>query len=123
MDDEKIILAFLWVALMLIYLLGDVIRLFSGEMKPGEIDGKKLTSGMLVGIAILMVIPIIMVVLSIILDYSVNRVINIIFGIFWFVFNLLGIKGYSLFDKILLFVSFGINALTVYYAWKWVEIN
>jgi hypothetical protein len=122
MDDVKIILSFLWVALMLIYLLGDVLRLFAGENVPGEIEGKKLTQGMLLGMAILMVIPIIMVVLSITLDYSVNRVINIIVAIFWFVFNLISIKGYSPFDKFLLFVSFGINALTVWFAWKWVEI-
>jgi len=122
MDDNKIILSFLWVALMLCYLLGDVIRIFSGELKLGEIEGKKLTPGMLVGMAILMVIPIIMVVMSIILDYSVNRMLNIIFAIFWFVFNLISIGGYSAFDKFLLIVSLGINALTVWYAWKWVEI-
>ena len=122
MDDVQITLAFLWVALMLCYLLGDVIRIFSGELKLGEIEGKKLTSGMLVGMAILMVIPIIMVVLSITLDYSVNRVLNIIVAIFWFVFNLISIKGYSAFDKFLLIVSMGFNALTVWYAWKWVEI-
>ena len=122
MDDVQITLAFLWVALMLCYLLGDVLRIISGELKLGEIEGKKLTSGMLVGMAILMVIPIIMVVLSITLDYSVNRVLNIIVAIFWFVFNLISIKGYSAFDKFLLIVSMGFNALTVWYAWKWVEI-
>ena len=122
MDDVQITLAFLWVALMLCYLLGDVLRIISGELKLGEIEGKKLPSGMLVGMAILMVIPIIMVVLSITLDYSVNRVLNIIVAIFWFVFNLISIKGYSAFDKFLLIVSMGFNALTVWYAWKWVEI-
>ena len=122
MDDTKIILSFLWVTLMLCYLLGDVLRIFAGEFTPGEIEGKKLTPGILMGMAILMVIPIIMVVLSITLDYSVNRMLNIIFAIFWFVFNLISIGGYSAFDKFLLIVSLGINALTVWHAWKWVEI-
>ena len=122
MDDTKIILSILWVALMLCYLLGDVLRIIYGEMKLGEIEGKKLTPGMILGMAILMVIPIIMVILSITLDYSVNRYLNIIIAIFWFVFNLLGIGGYSAFDKFLIIVSLGINTLTVWYAWTWVEI-
>ena len=122
MDDIKIILSFLWVALMLIYLLGDVLRIFSGELTLGEIEGKKMTPGMLLGMAILMLIPIIMVVLSITLDYSVNRVVNIIVAIFWFVLNLISLKGYSTFDKFLLIVSLGFNVLTVWYAWTWVEI-
>ena len=122
MDDTKITLAFLWVALMLIYLLGDVLRIFSGELTLGEVEGKKLTPGMMVGLAILMIIPIIMIVLSITLGYSVNRILNIIVAIFWLAFNLLGLGGYSAFDKFLLIVSMGINALTVWYAWKWVEI-
>ena len=119
MDDAKIILSFLWVALMLCYLLGDVLRIFAGEFTPGEIEGKKLTRGALLGMAILMVIPIIMIVLTILLNYSANRLINIIVAIFWFVFNLLGIKGYSAFDKFLIIVSLGINALTIWYAWNW----
>ena len=122
MDDTKIILSILWVALMLCYLLGDVLRIIYGEMKLGEIEGKKLTPGMILGMAILMVIPIIMVILSITLDYSVNRYLNIIIAIFWFVFNLLGIGGYSAFDKFLIIVSLEINTLTVWYAWTWVGI-
>ena len=123
MDDTKIKLTFLWVALMLVYLLGDVLRIFSGEITPGEVDGKEMTPGMVLGMAILMVIPIIMVVLSITLNYPVNRVLNIVFAIFWFVFNLISIGGYSAFDKFLLIVSLGINSLTVWYAWKWVETS
>lgn len=40
MDVIPIKLAALWVALMLVYLLGDVLRIFSGDFKPGEIMGK-----------------------------------------------------------------------------------
>jgi len=35
----RIILLILWVALMLTYLLGDVLRIFSGDFKAGEIGG------------------------------------------------------------------------------------
>ncbi|MFX1538160.1 MAG: hypothetical protein ACFFDI_28525 [Promethearchaeota archaeon] len=43
MDDVKIILSFLWVAVVLCYLYGDVFSILSGDFKLGEIDGKPLT--------------------------------------------------------------------------------
>ena len=39
MPDTRIILSALWVALMLTYLLGDVLRIFSGDFVEGEIGG------------------------------------------------------------------------------------
>jgi len=37
MVDTRIILSGLWVALMLTYLLGDVLRIFAGDFEPGKI--------------------------------------------------------------------------------------
>ncbi len=71
MDDVRIILSVLWIAVMLCYLLGDVLRIISGDIILGEVEGKKLTQGMVLGIAILMVILIIMVPLSLMLDNPV----------------------------------------------------
>jgi hypothetical protein len=34
-----IVLSGLWASLMLTYLLGDVLRLFAGDITPGEIEG------------------------------------------------------------------------------------
>jgi uncharacterized membrane protein len=79
----------------------------------------KVTQGMALGIAILMVIPVIMVVLSITLPYPVNRWANIIVTIAFFGFNLLSLSDYSVSDKFLLIVSMGFNLMTVWYAWKW----
>jgi len=42
MGDVQIKLAALWGALMLTYLLGDVLRIFSGDFKAGEIGGMKI---------------------------------------------------------------------------------
>ena len=39
MVEVQIILSALWVALMLTYLLGDVLRIFSGDFKDGEMGG------------------------------------------------------------------------------------
>ena len=120
MEDVKIILSTLWVATMLIYLLGDVLRIFSGNVVPGEIGGVKLTQVMWLGITIFMVIPIIMVVLSITLPYPVNRWANVIVAIVFFGFNLLSLSDYSISDKFLLIVSMGFNLMTVWYAWNWI---
>ena len=116
MEDIKIILAFSWVAVMLIFLLGDVLRIFAGNFKPGEIDGKPMTQGMWFGMAVLMLIPIIMVVLSVILDFPVNGWVNIVAAGFFILLNLAGIKGYKAPDVFLLIVSMVINILTIWFA-------
>ncbi|HEX2997647.1 MAG TPA: DUF6326 family protein [Anaerolineales bacterium] len=121
MLDTRIILSALWVALMLVFLLGDVLRIFSGDFKAGEIGGMRVTQNMWLGIAMLMVIPIIMVLLAIILPQPVNRWTNIVVAIFFFVFNLAGLSTYpSAFDKFLIVVGLVFNALTVWYAWNWI---
>jgi hypothetical protein len=118
--DIRIKLAGVWIVVMLIFLLGDVIRIYSGTVKPGEINGTPLTQGMLLIIAVLMVIPIIMVFLSLTLDYQANRIANIVAAIFFFGFNLLGLPTYpGTFDKFLLAISLVFNGLTIWYAWNW----
>ena len=121
MDEVKIELSALWVALMLTYLLGDVLRIFSGDFKVGEIGGKAITQGMYLGIAIIMVIPVVMVFLSLRLNHPVNRWANIIVAIIFLGFNLIGLPTYpSAHDKFLIIVGLVFNALTVWYAWMWI---
>ena len=121
MEDVKITLSGLWIALMLTYLLGDVLRIFSGDFKAGEIGGIQISQKMYLGIAILMVIPIVMVFLSLTLKYPLNRWTNIIVAIFFFVFNIIGLPTYpGAYDKFLIIVGLVFNVLTVWYAWKWV---
>ena len=121
MEDIQIKLSALWVALMLTYLLGDVLRIFSGDFKAGEIGGMQISQGMYLGLAIIMLIPIVMVFLSLTLNYPVNRWVNIIVAILLFLFNLIGLPTYpSAYDKFLIIVALVFNVLTVWYAWKWV---
>ena len=120
--DTRIILSGLWVAVMLTYLLGDVLRIFSGDYKSGEMGQQlaQFTQPMWLGIAILMVIPIIMVVLSLLLPQPVNRWANIIAAAFFFLFNIVGLPTYpSAYDKFLIVVSLVFNVLAVWYAWNW----
>jgi len=121
MEDVKIILSTLWVATMLTYLLGDVMRIFAGDFAAGEMEGAQVTQGLWLGIAALFVIPIVMVYLSMTLNYPVNRWANIIVAIIFFGINLVGIPRYhGTYDKLLIIVSLGFNVLTVWHAWKWV---
>lgn len=121
MSDVQIKLAALWVCLMLTYLLGDVLRIFAGDFKPGEIAGQPMSQAMLFGIAVLMLLPIVMVFLTLTLPYSVNRWANIIVAIGLLLFNLVGLPGYpGVYDKFLIVVGLGWNVLTVWNAWNWV---
>ena len=121
MADVQIKLSALWVTLMLIYLLGDVLRIFSGDFKPGEVSGMQAGQMMFLGMAALMLIPILMVFFTLILPQPVNRWANIIVAVFFFLFNIVGLPTYpSLYDKFLIAVSLVFNVLTVWYAWRWI---
>jgi len=121
MKDIRVTLSIIWIAVMLTYLLGDVLRIFVGDIVPGEIEGVKITQGMALGISGLMVMPILMVVLTLVLPQNVNRWANIIIAVFWFLFNLVGLPTYQgHYDKFLLIVSMGFNLVTIWVAWKWV---
>jgi hypothetical protein len=121
MEKTKIFLAALWIALMLTYLLGDVLRIFSGEFVPGEISGVKMSQGMLLGMAVIMLIPIVMSFLSLVLNQPINRWANIIAAILLFLFNAVGLPTYpSLYDKFLIVVGLVINIGSVYFAWTWI---
>jgi len=120
LEDVKIILSASWIAAMLTYLLGDVLRTYAGDFKPGEMGGRKITQNLLLGIAILMTIPIVMVFLSLTLNYPVDRWANIVAAIVFFGFNLLGLPTYrSAYDRFLVIVGLGFNVLTIWYAWQW----
>jgi NADPH:quinone reductase-like Zn-dependent oxidoreductase len=55
MADSRIIISGLWVAVMLTFLLGDVLRIFAGDQTPGELMGKQATPGMWLGIAVIVI--------------------------------------------------------------------
>jgi hypothetical protein len=121
MTDVQIKLAALWTALMLTYLLGDVLRIFSGDLAKMT-DTQAWTQGMWLGISMLMVLPIVMIVLTLLLPpQPLNRWVNILAAGFFFLFNLVGLPSYpSAYDKFLIVVGLAFNVVTVWIAWKWV---
>ena len=117
--DTKIILSATWVVVMLIYLYGDVLRICSGDLAKSMAD-KNFNQSVWLGIAVLMLTPILMVFLTLVLPQPASRWANIIVAAFFFLFNLVGLPTYpSLYDKFLLAVSMGFNVVTIWYAWNW----
>lgn len=124
MEAIRIKLSGIWVSLMLTYLLGDVLRIFSGDFDAGQVGGMQVSQGMYLFMAILMVIPVLMVILSLTLPYKINRWANMIVAAFFFLFNLVGLPTYpSAYDQFLIVVGLMLNLLTVWYAWKWSKLE
>lgn len=119
MESVRIILSGTWVALMLTYLLGDVLRVFSGDAVPGEMDGRTASQWMWVLAAVVMLIPIGMVIGSLTLPYPAIRWISVVAAAGLILFNLAGLPYESAYDNMLIAVSFLINGLTIWYAWTW----
>jgi hypothetical protein len=120
MHETRIILAGLWTAVMLTYLLGDALRIFAGDAEPGKLaGGAEATPTMWLVIAVIMLVPIIMLVLSLTLPYPAIRWLNIIAAVLVVIFNLFGLPYPGAYDNFLIVVSFAFNVLTVWYAWQW----
>jgi uncharacterized membrane protein len=109
---------------MLTYLWGDVLRIFAGDFEPGKLTGTgggvQPTQAMWLLIAVIMLIPIVMVVLTLTVKHPAIRWANIVVPILLVVFNLFGLPYKGAYDNFLIVVGFVFNALTVWYAWKWV---
>ena len=120
MVSTRITLSGVWVALMLTYLLGDVIRIFAGDFTAGKMGGETATQRMWLAAALLMLIPIVMVVLTLMVPYPAIRWVCIAAAGFLFIFNAIGLPTYpGLYDKFLIVVGLGFNVLTIWLAATW----
>jgi hypothetical protein len=116
-ESVRIILSGLWVALMLTYLLGDVLRIFAADFVPGEIDGEEASKWMWLVAAVTMLIPIVMLVVSLTMPYPAIRWVSIAAAVFLVLFNLAGLPYDGLYDNFLIGFGFIFNGLIVWYAW------
>lgn len=84
--NVKARLAFLWVALMFLYIYNDVFSLFQpghvADLVEGELEGVVFTPTLLFGAAALMALPSLMILLTLTLRARANRLVNIVMGIF-----------------------------------------
>ena len=78
----------------------------------------------LLGVAVLMLIPIVMVVASVTLTGQTLRRISVIAAVGLFAFNVIGLPTYAgLYDKFLIVVGLGWNAATAWYAWTSLSVG
>ena len=119
MVDVRITLSGLWIAVMLTYLLGDVLRVFAGHFVSGEIQGKMVSQGTWVLIAALMLVPIVMLVLSLTVPYPAIRWVTLVVAAGSVIFNLAGLPYEGAYDNFLIGVSVVFCLLIGWYAWTW----
>jgi len=121
--DVRVILSALWVTAVLVWQQGDVQRLYSGDFQVGqEITGAVMSPETLWMIsAITMTLPVAMVVLSLTVPGPVNRWVNIVMGVFYTAYGLIGLPKYpSAYDRFLVFAGVVSTALVVRFAWRWI---
>jgi hypothetical protein len=125
--NVKVKLALFWVALMFFYIYNDLLSLNQpghvAQLVEGQLEGVQFTQTILFGAAVLMAFPSFMILLSLTLKAKVNRLVNIIIGIFH-IFVLLGTQFvgegqvwfywrlYELLEVLFL-------VLIIWTAWKW----
>ena len=120
MESQRIILAGAWVSLMLIYLLGDVMRIFAGHAEPGKMGTHEAAAWTWLLASAIMLVPIAMILVSLMAPAPPLKWVEIAVSIALVIFNLLGFASYQgLYDKVLLAVSFVVNGLIVWIAWTW----
>ena len=119
-DWTRVVLAGAWASLMLIYLLGDVLRIFAGHAEPGRIAGKPDLEWMWTLVAVIMIVPIVMILGSLLIPAEPLRWITIVLSVALIVFNLSGLPYRGFYDNLLIVLSLGLNALIGWIAWAWV---
>ncbi|MGO2111327.1 MAG: hypothetical protein ACTH31_06915 [Pseudoclavibacter sp.] len=116
---ERIVLAGSWTSLMLIYLLGDVIRIFAGHVEPGRMGGEEVAEWVWTVASAIMLIPIAMILVTLLVPVTPLRWITIVLSIGFVIFNVMGLPYKGFFDNMLLIISFALNAFIVWMAWSW----
>lgn len=117
-------LAALWTCVMFCYVYGDYFELYVPgklqDMLNGEMALGAVTQGLLVGTAVLMVVPSLMILLSLLLPAPACRWVNVGVGLFYAAIMLLILFNgawafYMLFATIEIFLTL----LAVWFAWRW----
>jgi hypothetical protein len=123
----KIKLASLWASLTLCYLYCDYFELYVPHKTAELVSGSNLLDSptKLFLASFLLAIPCSMVSLSILLKPSLNRWLNIIFGIFFTIFLMLiaitSLTPWRYFYVFFAAIESVISSTIVYYAWNWTK--
>ena len=124
----KIKLSILWASVTLFYLYGDYFELYIPQKTQGLVTGDNLLDSPtnLFLAALLLAIPAVMVVLSILLKPTINRILNIVFGLFFTALMLLiaftSMEPWRTFYVFYAILESVITTLIVWYAFKWPKL-
>ena len=124
----KIKLSILWASVTLFYLYGDYFELYIPQKTQGLITGDNLLDSPtnLFLAALLLAIPAVMVVLSILLKPTINRILNIVFGLFFTALMLLiaftSMEPWRAFYVFYAILESIITGVIVWYAFKWPKL-
>ena len=117
-------LAALWTSVMFCYVYGDYFELYVPgklqDMLNGEMTLGTVTQGLLVGTAVLMIVPSLMVFLSLALPAAVSRWLNVAVGLFYAtIMTLILVNGAWAFYMLFAAVEIILTLLVVWSAWRW----
>lgn len=121
----KIKLSALWASVTFLYIYGDYFELYVPDKVSGIISGNSMLDNpvKLFAASLLLAIPALMVCLCIILKPSLNRLLNIIFGIFFTAVMLLiavtAISEWRAFYVFYAIVESILTSIIVFNAWTW----
>lgn len=120
MDPRRIQLTVCWLVLMLIYLLGDVLRLYEKGQEAAMIDGKPMTQIHLLMAALLMLIPLILALGTVFFPQGFAKWSGILASLVLFIINIFGLASYTgLFDRMLIGLSLVLNIFIAVWTWLW----
>lgn len=126
MEDWRIKISVLWLFASIAFLAHQIIVLMEpgiiAQLMAGMAEGQKISPGMILFFAILMLVPMIMAFLSLTLKDSLNRWLNIIvgavFAVLWFT-SVIEAAQSAYWGGALMTLSAAVaSALIVWYAWK-----
>lgn len=121
----KIKLSALWTSVTLCYLYGDYFELYTPFKAQGLVSGDNLlnTPLKLFLATLMLAIPAVMVFLSLLLKPRINRILNILFGLFFTAIMLLiaftSIEPWRAFYVFLAIIESTITSLIIWYAIRW----
>ncbi len=120
----KLKLSGLWASLMFCYIYGDYFGLYRPGTLRSMLQGQMgplgpVTQGVLLGTAVLMVVPSLMVFLTLMFRPALSRVANIALGLAYAAVMLLSMPGAWAFYLFLGCIEVALSLLIVWYAWKW----
>jgi hypothetical protein len=126
LEDWKIKISVLWLFASIAFLAHQIIVLMEpgiiAQLMAGEAEGQKISPGMILFSAILMLVPMTMAFLSLTLKDSLNRWLNIIVGIvfavLWFISVIEATQSAYWGGALLTLSAVVASALIVWYAWK-----